>query len=82
MFKGSKSLMDTKPKNLPKKDALMKKPDKKVLKMYGDCLDKKHPFRKKRLSKEKKGEEIFDKSSSKKKPVKVKKKKIKNKNLK
>ena len=73
MFKGRKNLNETKPKNLPNKDNLKKKPTKKELKQYGSNLDEKHPFRKLKEKKDIEGEDIFDKSS--KKSSKVKKKK-------
>ena len=86
MFKGRKNLNETKPKNLPVKDKLKKKPTKKELKQYGSNLDEKHPFRKLKEKKNIEGEDIFDKSSKKsskvkkKKPLKNDKKNIKIKN--
>tara|TARA_R110002073_G_scaffold88504_4_gene210033 strand:- start:3806 stop:4123 length:318 start_codon:yes stop_codon:yes gene_type:complete len=92
MFKGRKNLNETKPKNLPNKDNLKKKPTKKELKQYGSNLDEKHPFRKLKEKKDIEGEDIFDKSSKKsiskatnkvkkKKPLKNDKKNIKAKQI-
>lgn len=61
-----KNIDNKKPKNLPQKDQLKKKPDEKTKKIYGTLLDVHHPWRKINTNKKINIEKIFIKKSKKK----------------